>query len=86
MVLATNDVGLILSEGKDLYRQRGCVGCHRYEGYDREPEDLLSIAQDIKLLEQQKIDNLKESGDLMKQADTAKTNEEANRLNDGLCP
>jgi Cytochrome c len=82
MVLQTNEVGLILSEGKDLYRQRGCVGCHRYEGYDREPEDLLSIAQEIKLLEQQKIDNLKQSSDLMKQADTAETNEEANRLNE----
>ena len=32
-----------VSEGKDLFRQRGCMGCHRYEGYDKEPEDLLSI-------------------------------------------
>jgi cytochrome c2 len=82
MVVVTNEVGWIISEGKDLYRQRGCVGCHRYEGYDREPEDLLSIAQEIKLLEQQKVDNLKQASDLMKQADAAETNEEANRLND----
>ena len=82
MVVVTNEVGWIVSEGKDLYRQRGCVGCHRYEGYDKEPEDLLSIAQDIKLIEQQKTDNLKEANDLMKQADAAETNAEANRLND----
>ena len=82
MVLVVNDVGWILSEGKDLYRQRGCVGCHRYEGYDKEPEDLLSIAQQIKQLEQEKKDNLKEANALMKQADAAETNEEANRLND----
>jgi cytochrome c peroxidase len=52
MVLVNNEVGWTLSEGKDLFRQRGCVGCHRYEGYDKEPEDLLAIAQQIKLIDQ----------------------------------
>jgi cytochrome c551/c552 len=82
MVLVTNDVGWTLSEGKDLYRQRGCVGCHRYEGYDKEPEDLLSIAQQIKQLDQEKKENLKQAAYLMKQADAAESNDEANHLND----
>src|SRR6266581_4590401 len=82
MVLVTNDVGWTLSEGKDLFRQRGCVGCHRYEGYDKEPEDVVSSAQQIKQLEQEKKDNLKQAAFLMKQADAAESNEEANRLND----
>jgi cytochrome c551/c552 len=82
MVLVTNDVGWTLSEGKDLYRQRGCVGCHRYEGYDKEPEDLLSIAQQIKQLDQEKKENLKQAAYLMKQADAAETNDVANHLND----
>jgi cytochrome c551/c552/predicted nucleic acid-binding Zn-ribbon protein len=82
MVLVTNDVGWTLTEGKDLFRQRGCVGCHRYEGYDKEPEDLLSVAQQIKQLDQEKRDNFKQAGDLMKQADKAESNEEANRMND----
>jgi cytochrome c551/c552 len=82
MVLVSNDVGWTLSEGKDLFRQRGCMGCHRYEGYDKEPEDLLSIAQQIKQLEQEKKENFKQANDLMKQADKADTNDEANRLND----
>jgi cytochrome c551/c552 len=82
MVLVTNDVGWTLTEGKDLFRQRGCTGCHRYEGYDKEPEDLLSIAQQIKQLDQEKKDNFKQAGDLMKQADKAESNDEANRLND----
>ena len=82
MVVVTNDVGWTISEGKDLYRQRGCVGCHRYEGYDKEPEDLLSVAQQIKQIEQEKKDNLKQAAYLMTQADAAATNEEANRLND----
>ena len=82
MVLVTNDVGWTLSEGKDLYRQRGCLGCHRYEGYDKEPEDLLSIAQQIKQLDQEKKENLKQAAYMMKQADAAESNDEANHLND----
>ena len=82
MVVVSNDIGWTLTEGKDLFRQRGCMGCHRYEGYDKEPEDLLSIAQQIKQLDQEKRDNFKQTGDLMKQADKAENNDEANRLND----
>jgi hypothetical protein len=82
MVLETNDVGWVVSDGKDLFRQRGCVGCHRYEGYDKEPEDLLAIAQQVKQIEMEEKENLKQAAYLMKQADAAETNAEANRLND----
>ena len=81
MVLASGQVGKVISDGKDLFRQRGCMGCHRYEGYDREPEDLASIQQQMKQLETDKKDNSKQSAYLMKQADAAATNEEANQLN-----
>ena len=82
MHLAAGEVGTHIIERQSiLFRQRGCMGCHRYEGYDKEPEELTSIAQQIKLLEQQKMDNAKQSADLMKQADAAASNEEANRLN-----
>jgi mono/diheme cytochrome c family protein len=40
-----------LSEGKDLFYQRGCVGCHRYEGFDREGDALTNTRQQIKQLE-----------------------------------
>src|SRR5579863_4570910 len=82
MVLVMGDVGSTLNEGKDLYRQRACMGCHRYEGYDKEPEDLLSIAQQIKQIDQEKTENLKQAAYLMKQADAAESNTEANHLND----
>jgi cytochrome c551/c552 len=82
MVLVSGDVGWTISEGKDLFRQKGCMGCHRYEGYDREPEDLNNVSQQIKQLEQQKKDNTKQSADLMKRADSAQSNDEANQLND----
>ncbi len=82
MFLVSGDVGWTISEGKDLFRQKGCMGCHRYEGYDKEPEDLNAVSQQIKQLDQQKIDNLKQSAYLMKQADAAQTNEEANKFNE----
>jgi cytochrome c551/c552 len=72
----------VIDEGKDLYRQRGCMGCHRHEGYDREPEELNSVTQQLKLFDQQKIDNIKQQDYLMKQADAAQSNDEANRLNE----
>ena len=70
-----------INDGKDLFRQRGCMGCHRYEGYDKEPEDLNSVGQQIKQIETQKKENVKNSADLMKQADAAESNDEANKLN-----
>jgi cytochrome c2 len=82
MVLVSGEVGWTISEGKDLFRQKGCMGCHRYEGYDKEPEDLNAVSQQIKQLDQQKTDNLKQAAYLMKQADAAESNEEANKLND----
>jgi len=83
MVLVSGDVQwLTINNGKDLFRQRGCMGCHRYEGYDKEPEDLNSVGQQIKQVETEKKDNIKQSADLMKQADAAESNEEANKLND----
>ncbi len=80
--LVAGEVGWVLSEGKDLFRNRGCNGCHRYEGYDKEPEDLNNISQQIKQLEQQKTDNVKQAADLNKQADAAQSNDEANKFNE----
>jgi cytochrome c551/c552 len=82
MVLASGDLQFqTINDGKDLFRQRGCMGCHRYEGYDKEPEDLNSIGQQIKQIETQKKENVKNNADLMKQADAAASNDEANALN-----
>jgi cytochrome c551/c552 len=82
MVLVSGEVGWTISEGKDLFRNKGCMGCHRYEGYDKEPEDLNSVSQQIKQFEQQKVINLKTAADLMKQADAAESNDQANKLNE----
>ncbi|HXG91850.1 MAG TPA: c-type cytochrome [Blastocatellia bacterium] len=50
-VLANADV---LNRGKQLFMIRGCVGCHRYEGFDREMDGLSNANQNIKQLEMEK--------------------------------
>jgi cytochrome c551/c552 len=49
-----------LNLGRDLFYQRGCVGCHRYEGFDRETDALGSTRQSISQLEDQITGNQKQ--------------------------
>ena len=50
-----------LNLGKDLFQNRGCVGCHRYEGFDREADALSSTRQMMTQLEDQMAANERES-------------------------
>jgi cytochrome c2 len=34
-----------LNLGRDLFSERGCMGCHRYEGFDRETDSLAATRQ-----------------------------------------
>jgi cytochrome c551/c552 len=82
VLYTTSGAGGLITQGKDLYNLRGCVGCHRYEGYDREPEELSSGTQQIKLLESQIKENLRLSKLKQKQADDPNlSGEEAQKLN-----
>ncbi|MFZ3213619.1 MAG: c-type cytochrome [Terriglobales bacterium] len=78
--LTTGDVGEVISEGKFMFRQRGCNGCHKYEGYDREPEELVNIQQQIKQKEEEQAANVRQAALVTKQADNAPDNATANRL------
>ncbi len=49
-----------LNLGKDLFNERGCVGCHRYEGFDRETDSLTATRGSIGQLEDQIIANQKQ--------------------------
>ncbi|HYW72855.1 MAG TPA: c-type cytochrome [Pyrinomonadaceae bacterium] len=40
-----------LNLGKDLFYQRGCVGCHRMEAFDREADALSNARQQVSQLE-----------------------------------
>jgi cytochrome c2 len=42
-----------LNLGRDLFYQRGCMGCHRYEGFDRETDSLTNARQTITQFEDQ---------------------------------
>lgn len=71
----------VLNRGKDLYRSRGCIGCHKFEGFDDQTEQLQSARQLIKQLAQQKKENELQIPRLNKLADTAPDNETAQRYN-----
>ena len=63
-----------LTKGKDLFQERGCVGCHRFEGFDRETDGLANARQQIKQLEEQVSANerdAKQSVEVAGQEDTA---------------
>src|SRR5712691_11050719 len=46
-----------LNLGKDLFYQRGCMGCHRMEAFDRESDALTNARQQITQLEEQTAAN-----------------------------
>ena len=51
-----------LNAGREIFRLRGCMGCHRYEGFDRDADEISSVNQQIRQLEQQKAEWLREVG------------------------
>lgn len=52
------DHGPTLTAGKDLFQWRGCVGCHRFQGYDPEPEDLTVTGRSIEQLQKQRAEDV----------------------------
>ncbi len=73
-------LGDTISLGKYLFDHRGCVGCHRYEGYDTEPEEYLAVVRTIEQKDQQKHENLLEIQRSIAQGDRAESNEAARAL------
>ncbi|MEW6731168.1 MAG: c-type cytochrome [Acidobacteriota bacterium] len=71
----------VLNQGKELYQEKGCVGCHRYEGFDRETDSLFNARLTTSSLEKDREAKLREITRTSKAADTAKSNEEAQSLN-----
>ncbi|MBD0370671.1 MAG: c-type cytochrome [Pyrinomonadaceae bacterium] len=69
-----------LNLGRDLFQQRGCVGCHRYEGFDREADALSGTRQTITQLEEQITNNDREARIATASAANAKSDTEAQQL------
>ena len=79
MALVSGDVQWqTINDGKDFFRQRGCMGCHRYRRLRQGTGRSEFGRQQIKQIETQKKDNLKQTAYLMKQADAAASNDVAN--------
>lgn len=67
----------VLTRGRDLFELKGCVGCHRYEGYDRETDALADVSRQIQRLELEKKTAQLEMERSIKAGDEAESNEAA---------
>src|ERR1700674_171592 len=65
----------VLNRAKALYREKGCIGCHRFQGFDNQDEELVSARQAITQLENQKQDDRLQIAQLNKKGDTAPNTE-----------
>jgi cytochrome c551/c552 len=68
-----------LNLGKQLYRQKGCIGCHRFQGFDNQDEQLVNSRQQILQLAKQKTDDELEIPRLQKLGDKAPDNAAAEK-------
>jgi cytochrome c551/c552/uncharacterized coiled-coil DUF342 family protein len=69
-----------LNAGREIFRLRGCMACHRYDGFDRETDEMSSVNQQIRQIEQQKAGWLREAGFDVQKGNKTRSNEEAQRL------
>jgi cytochrome c2 len=69
----------VLNRGRDLFQQKGCIGCHRHQEFDREPDTLTETTKGIQSLQTQQKEARLEADREVKKGDQAETNEEAQR-------
>ena len=70
----------VLNEGKQLFRSKGCIGCHRFNGFDNQDEQLVSARQRIMAIEKTKADDEQEIPRLQKLGDNAPDNAAAEKF------
>jgi len=68
-----------LNKGRDLFMNKGCWGCHRFEGFDKEADELSLVRQQMAVLRDELAANAKESRRQLQMGDGAADNEAANR-------
>ena len=70
-----------LNTGREIFRLRGCMACHRYEGFDRDNDEMTSVNQQMRATDQQKAEWVREIGFSEQKANNPRTsNAEAQRL------
>ncbi len=63
--------GETLNKGRDLYMNKGCWGCHRFEGFDAEAEELTAARQQLRNLSADRAANDKEMRVSLDRGDTS---------------
>jgi cytochrome c2 len=69
-----------LNLGRDLFAERGCMGCHRYEGFDRETDSLAGTRALIGQLQDAITANEKQIRTDIQRSGEVEDNSEAQRL------
>jgi cytochrome c551/c552 len=69
-----------LDAGREIFRLRGCMACHRYDGFDRDPDELSTVSQEIRQDTQQKAELMREAGFSVDKGDRTRNNDEAQKL------
>lgn len=70
----------VLNLGRDLFAERGCAGCHRYEGFDYETDALATTRQSLTQLNEQIAANEKLRRQYQSEAEQTTDDSEAQRL------
>ncbi len=71
--------GETLNQGRELYMNKGCWGCHRFEGFDAESEQLTQVRQDMRNLSSARDANAKEMRVSLDLGDTSPDREASQR-------
>lgn len=69
----------VLNRGRDLFQLKGCYGCHRYEGFDRETDTLTDVRKQIQSLQLRQKEDRQEADRETRAGDQAENNQDAQR-------
>jgi cytochrome c551/c552 len=70
----------VLNRGKELFREKGCIGCHKFQGFDNQDDLLTTTRQQIGQLEATRKADQDEIPRLNKLGDQAADNTVANNF------
>jgi cytochrome c551/c552 len=68
-----------LNAGRELFLNKGCWGCHRFEGFDKESEELTDVRQQMKINRDEQAGNDKERRRNIEMGDNASDNDQTQR-------
>ncbi len=69
----------VLDRGRFLFRVKGCIGCHKYAGFDDQAEELASAEHEVSNLDREKAANARQAKASNHAGDVAASNAEAQR-------